>query len=143
MIFLTSRPPIVWRFLFIYKTEKGMLMKILKLLVCMGLIFAPIVGAHAAVCQSLENCTARLLSGYCCCPTGSTGTGYKCPDGWTGANPLVSSTCSRAAETGSDTKGTYEKTYGTCTSSSYTYDCYQTMASSGADGSCFCTATQQ
>ncbi|MBQ8294367.1 MAG: hypothetical protein IJX89_03210 [Alphaproteobacteria bacterium] len=111
-------------------------MKISKLLVCMGLIFVPIAVTHAA-CRSLESCSALLLSGYCCCPTGSNGTGYKCPDGWTGT-AFANATCSRAAETGSDAKGTYEKTYGTCTTTSYTYACYDTKAIADAGNDCLC-----
>lgn len=116
-------------------------MKISKLLVGMGLIFVPTVCVHAAPCRSLESCMSLVLDGYCCCPTGSTGTGYKCPEGWTGST-LASGTCSRAAETGSDTKGTYEKIYGTCSNSSYTYACYTNTAQADSNGSCFCTMTQ-
>lgn len=129
--------------LFIKKTEKGDIMKISKLFICTGLIFVPIVEAHALVaCRSLETCSSFLLDGYCCCPTGNTGTTYTCPDGWTATTYTAGATCSRADETGTNDLGTYTASYGTCTVSSNTYACYTSKASSEADSSCFCTISK-
>ncbi|MBQ4130247.1 MAG: hypothetical protein IJD69_02635 [Alphaproteobacteria bacterium] len=99
--------------------------------------------AHAVVsCQTLERCSQLLLAGYCCCPTGSTGTQKTCPSGWT-MNSLQTS-CDRSDETGSDSTGSYTLTYTSCSPETSTYDCYTTQAAgTGASTSaCYCQSSQ-
>jgi len=65
-----------------------------------------------------------------CCPTGKTATKKTCPTGWLASG----TTCTRAATTGSDDKGYYQQTYGTCAAeTSAPYDCYE-VGPSGALG---------
>ena len=88
---------------------------------------------------SLTNCIANLgvnLIGHkYCCPTGETKTTttYTCPLGWTNDG----GTCKRSSTSGTDAKGTYTATYGTCspTTSTSTTKCYETSANAfTADG---------
>lgn len=123
-----------------------------KILIIGGIAMIP-GGARAVVgdlidtptlltCQTLSNCSLNTTTDFpCCCKTGETGTTYECPTGWTWST--AKALCQRASTTGTDTKGTYTQTYGTCSySSTSTYDCYTPSSSTATnpDGTaCRCT----
>ena len=102
-----------------------------------AILISPTV-TYAIACLSFEVCTQDIPSGYCCCPTGRTGTAIECPSGW--STGLIGSTCKRDSTTGTDTKGTYTQEYGTCSGTSTKIPCYMTysMDASNVTDECFC-----
>lgn len=74
----------------------------------------------AMECKKSVDCTAY------CCETGGTGTGYRCPEGWS----VLGTQCTRASSSGSDTTGTFTLEYDTCDAETYSYSCYVTSTSS-------------
>ncbi|MBP3340568.1 MAG: hypothetical protein J6L47_02795 [Alphaproteobacteria bacterium] len=108
-----------------------------------GLGLAMVISSSAQAivsCLSLESCSVSLFDGACCCPTGSTGTTYSCPSGWTINSSKTS--CDRSSETGSDSTGSYTLTYTSCSPETSTYDCYRTTPASSTTTSCYCQTTQ-
>ena len=104
----------------------------------------PCFGLSITMCLSLEDCTSQIKSGLgsekYCCPTGETKTqlSQTCPLGWT----LVGTECTRATVTGSNARGTYTTTYGTCapTSSTTTITCYAPSTSGTTSDGVVCHA---
>ncbi|MBQ4130067.1 MAG: hypothetical protein IJD69_01685 [Alphaproteobacteria bacterium] len=94
--------------------------------------------AHAlaiSACTSKTECVSTLTFG-CCCPTGTTGTIYNCPSGWT--YNTTTALCQRSSTSASDLTGAYTQSYGTCSyTSTTTYDCYLATTSSTST-SCYC-----
>lgn len=120
---------------------KKLMLPITLIPVCAIAIF-PTMTQAAPSCMSIAQCIDLLGNETgCCCPTGTTGPGVKCPDGWYAA--INSTTCRRASTTGTDIKGTYTQEYGTCSGTATTIACY-TLSQSGADtsGDCMCNVVQ-
>jgi len=92
------------------------------------------------VCRTLSLCKSSATSACktYCCPTGETQTDYTCPTNW--VYDLLSGVCKRSgSSSGSDSKGSYTTTYGTCAATTSTYDCYETSDSATVtiDGSTY------
>lgn len=68
-------------------------------------------GAIGLLCVTKESCEQNYGVGKCCVTQVQTNPIYKCPDGWTLG---LMNKCSRTKDTGSDSKGYTETTYGTC-----------------------------
>lgn len=96
-----------------------------------GLTVPDLGNITVTICQKFSEC--QKLGNKYCCPTGSTGTEYTCPAGWTLNS--ANKTCSRADSTGSDETGSYEMSYGTCDATEETHKCYKGSLTS-EDGTC-------
>lgn len=95
-------------------------------------VFAPTVSnALMDSCISKAELAGLASCGTspCVCPTGATG--YTCPSGWTESG----GTCTRSQGTGSDVRGTYTVTYGSCAAT--TINCYM-LSSTDMGTGCLC-----
>ena len=107
--------------------------------VAFATLTVPIMPAMALTineCMTSQNClfSANCAPGLYCCPNGKQGTNYNCPSGWLYSS--IYGECRRSATTGSDSKGSYMQSYGTCAPTTTKYPCHDVTSNPPSSISC-------